>query len=118
MPVYDYKCKDCGFRFAMLIGVTEGHREAACPKCTSKELSQLITSFHAKKSHTETLDLLDKKMENIDFNDPRAMTRAMKDMGKYLSDEADSEDELDNYDEMMDNAEKEVYNSGGSGNLF
>ena len=118
MPIYDYRCKDCNFKFAMIIGVTEGKKESLCPRCNSKNLSQLISMFHSKKSYTETLDLLDKKMENVDLNDPRSMTKAMKDMGKYLSDEAESDAELENYDKMMDNAEKEVYDSKGSSKLF
>jgi len=40
MPVYDYRCKDCGFEFTE----THGFNEKAfdCPDCESENLERLI----------------------------------------------------------------------------
>lgn len=48
MPMYDYKCLDCGKE--SLIVVTLKEHEAGlvtCPACGSKKLQQLFTSFIA-----------------------------------------------------------------------
>ncbi len=45
MPIYEYKCTKCGYRFAMLeaLGTPTGGRE--CPACGSKETNRIISSF-------------------------------------------------------------------------
>lgn len=41
MPMYDYRCKDCGYEFTE----THGFDESAfdCPECESENLQRLIT---------------------------------------------------------------------------
>lgn len=49
MPMYDYKCLECGKE--SLIAITLKEHEsglASCSACGSKQLEQLITSFIAK----------------------------------------------------------------------
>ncbi len=42
MPIYDYRCRDCGHQFELLV---LGSTVAACPSCQSRELEQLIAGF-------------------------------------------------------------------------
>ena len=42
MPIYEYKCRKCGNDFELLVFKTT---VAACPKCQSQELEQLLTGF-------------------------------------------------------------------------
>jgi putative FmdB family regulatory protein len=49
MPMYDYKCLDCGKE--SLIAMTLREHEsgsAVCPHCGSKNLQQMYTSFIAR----------------------------------------------------------------------
>jgi len=49
MPMYDYKCLDCGKE--SLIALTLKEHESGnvtCPACGSKKMEQLITSFIAR----------------------------------------------------------------------
>ena len=49
MPMYDYKCLDCGKE--SLIAMTLKEHEAGgvkCPACGSANIQQMITSFIAK----------------------------------------------------------------------
>ena len=48
MPVYDYACRACGYRFDALVRGSEG---PACPACASQELERLL-SFPAIKSES------------------------------------------------------------------
>jgi len=49
MPMYDYKCLECGKE--SLIALTLKEHESGnvtCPACGSKKMEQLITSFIAR----------------------------------------------------------------------
>jgi putative FmdB family regulatory protein len=51
MPLYDYKCRQCGQESLLALTLKEHESgEATCPHCGSKDLEQLITSFIARTS--------------------------------------------------------------------
>ena len=43
MPIYEFKCKSCGHRFIQL--VLSKDLEIKCPKCGSKDVKKLFSSF-------------------------------------------------------------------------
>jgi putative FmdB family regulatory protein len=48
MPMYDYKCLDCGKESLVVLTLKEHERGgAACPACGSTKMQQLYTSFIA-----------------------------------------------------------------------
>lgn len=49
MPMYDYKCLDCGKECLLALSLKEHESGAAtCPHCGSKNMQQLITGFIAR----------------------------------------------------------------------
>jgi len=51
MPVFEYKCKKCGFKFEKLVF---GEEKIQCPKCKSTSLEKLFSSFNVgKKSNSK-----------------------------------------------------------------
>ena len=45
MPMYDYKCQDCGKESLVVLSLKEHeHAEVKCPGCGSAKMSQLVTS--------------------------------------------------------------------------
>ncbi len=51
MPVYDFKCQDCGKKVTLVLSVSEyENKRRKCPKCGSKKLARLITSFQVQTS--------------------------------------------------------------------
>lgn len=44
MPVYDYKCNDCGNKYDIYFKVRENKEEIECPSCKSKSAKKLMTS--------------------------------------------------------------------------
>jgi putative FmdB family regulatory protein len=50
MPLYEYLCKKCGHQFELLRKLSAGDdEEAKCPKCRSKSVERLVSSFSAGK---------------------------------------------------------------------
>lgn len=43
MPMYEFKCEDCGYHFETL--VFSSSEKVSCPKCKSTHLKRLISSF-------------------------------------------------------------------------
>jgi putative FmdB family regulatory protein len=42
MPIFEFKCEECGEKFEKLVYSNE---EICCPKCGSKNLKKLISLF-------------------------------------------------------------------------
>jgi putative FmdB family regulatory protein len=48
MPMYDYKCLDCGKESLVVLTLKEHEQgKTACPACGSTKMQQLYTSFIA-----------------------------------------------------------------------
>jgi putative FmdB family regulatory protein len=47
MPVFEYKCRNCGFEFEELVF---GTREISCPECDSKQVEKKISAFASGSS--------------------------------------------------------------------
>jgi putative FmdB family regulatory protein len=106
MPVFEYRCCDCNKKFSILVGMTADSRNPACPKCNSTNLTKLISRFINKKSGESILDSIEDDMYSAG-DDPKAMSKVMRDMGKEMSDEGE-----DGFDEYIEETERELYESG------
>ncbi len=42
MPLFEYRCRDCGYEFEALV---VGTRKAVCPKCRSEDLEKKVSAF-------------------------------------------------------------------------
>lgn len=109
MPVFEFKCKQCSKRFAKLVGMTADSTNPVCPKCGSQELDKLISRFTRGRSEDEVLESFEDAATTADIEDPKKMSKLMREMGRTLSD--DGEDDID---ALLDEAEKEVYDGTDS----
>jgi len=54
MPIYEYRCNECGEAFEMMLRFSEADRIPVCPKCespnTQKKLSKVISFGTASSS--------------------------------------------------------------------
>jgi putative FmdB family regulatory protein len=53
MPIYSYRCHECGHRFEMLRGMNEKDSELACPKCGTRKPEKVIMPFFSNSSRGE-----------------------------------------------------------------
>jgi len=47
MPLYEYRCRECGYAFEMLRRMQDADTELHCPKCHSVEAERQFSSFAA-----------------------------------------------------------------------
>jgi len=45
MPIYEYMCLKCNEKFSLLQSVRTSEKDTVCPKCTSKDVKKVISSF-------------------------------------------------------------------------
>ncbi len=49
MPIYEFRCLNCGKSFEKLIFKKEEEREQKCPYCGSEKVEKLISGFYSCK---------------------------------------------------------------------
>ena len=47
MPIYEYKCQDCGTKFEKLVRRSSDSAELECPSCGQRHLNQELSTFAA-----------------------------------------------------------------------
>jgi putative FmdB family regulatory protein len=45
MPIYEYRCEDCGTKFEKLVRRSSDVPELTCPSCGEKHLRQELSTF-------------------------------------------------------------------------
>ncbi len=45
MPIYEYLCGQCNEKFSLLQKVNSSEEDTECPKCSSKTVKKLMSSF-------------------------------------------------------------------------
>lgn len=109
MPLYEYRCLQCGNVTTHLVGMTIQQPVLCCSACGSQELERLISRVHHLLGEEDRMErLLDPSaLTGVDENDPRSIARWARKMGKGLGEEAGEDfDEL--IDEMEETAAREI----------
>jgi len=50
MPIYTYKCKDCGEEFDLLVRIVAESEKLVCKKCSSENLKRIYSAFGVGKN--------------------------------------------------------------------
>jgi putative FmdB family regulatory protein len=99
MPIYEYRCGQCGRKTAIwwrsLARIERSHPK--CTRCGSDSLRRLVSrAAHLRGDDSRLDSLADSDMGGLDENDPKSLGRMMR----KLSAEA-GEDMGDEFDEMV-----------------
>jgi putative FmdB family regulatory protein len=103
MPIYEYRCAGCGAKATVLTLRVSEDVSPTCPRCGGTDLSRLMSRFAMLRSDDDRLDALTDDAAGLDDDDPRAVARWMRSMGKELG-----EDAGEDFDEMVDDLERGV----------
>lgn len=104
MPIYEYRCSDCGKRPSLFFRSFDAVEAApACPECGGHHLTRLISRTAQVLSEESRIDRLDGSgLADVDESDPKSMARWARTMGQQMGDEEISDDFDQAVDEMGD----------------
>jgi putative FmdB family regulatory protein len=86
MPIYDYRCNQCGRRVSILwrTWAETETKSPVCSRCGSHDLKRLVTRvavLHSEDSHLENL-ADPSALGDFDENDPKSLARMMRTMSR------------------------------------
>ncbi len=101
MPIYEYRCLDCGRVSSFIVLSLRTPFQPECQRCQSGKMTKLISRVARVRSEESRLESLadPAKLGDIDENNPASMARWMKRMGKELG-----EDLGEDFESMVDDA--------------
>ena len=104
MPIYEYRCDDCGKISEFLLIKSEETFTPQCKRCKSKKVSRVLSRVRVVRSEESRMESLadPSKWGGLDEKDPKSMARWMKRMGKEMG-----EDMGEDVDQMVDEAMEE-----------
>jgi len=104
MPIYEYRCEDCGKISEFLFIKTDENFAPQCKRCKSKKMSRVLSRVRVIRSEESRMESLadPSKWGDLDERDPKSMAQWMKKMGKELG-----EDVGEDVDAMVDEAMEE-----------
>ncbi len=90
MPIYEYRCADCGRVTSVLVRSFAAAVEPRCPCCSGANLRKLVSRFAVLKSEEARLDDLadPSSFADVDENDPKSVARWARKMGESLGEDA------------------------------
>ena len=103
MPTYDFICNACNQRFDIFLTFSEyGKKPIHCAHCNSKDVRRRMTKVRIAKSDDSRMDSMADDFSGFEGmeNDPQAMGRMMRKMGKEMGEELPAE-----FDEVVDRLE-------------
>ena len=116
MPIYEYRCQDCGKKSTFITTSVGSPLNPKCQECKSKNLQKIVSRvaiFRSEESRFESL-ADPSKLGDINENDPKSVARWMKKMGKEMGEDL-GEDFDQAIDEAVEESEKAAKEEGGEG---
>ena len=89
MPTYDFVCLNCGERFDIFLTYSEyGSTKVRCAHCSSHNVRRRMTKVRLAKSEESRMESLadDTALDGLE-DDPQALGRMMKKMGKEMGED-------------------------------
>lgn len=102
MPIYEYRCADCGRVTSVLVRGFSATVEPTCSRCKGTNLKKLVSRFAALKSEESRLEQLSdmSQFADVDEDDPKSVARWARKLGSEMG-----EDLGDDFKEAIDQME-------------
>jgi putative FmdB family regulatory protein len=115
MPIYEYRCADCGRRPSIFFrSMAAVEASPACPHCGGHHLTRVISRTAQVLSEDSRIDRLSDSadLSGVDENDPKSVARWAKKMGQEMGGDELGED-FDQVVDEMGEAGPDGQESGG-----
>jgi len=98
MPIYEYRCRDCGRKLSVFWRSRADVRTPTCRRCGSDKMTRLVSRVRVVRSEDSRMDDLadDAMPPDLDENDPRSLGRWMRKMSRETGEDLGPE-----FDEMV-----------------
>jgi putative FmdB family regulatory protein len=99
MPIYEYRCLDCGRYQSVLVRTYSDPTDLQCARCHGARFQKLVSRFAVLHSDEARLEQLadPSALGDVDENDPKSVARWARKMGEHVG-----EDLGDDFHEMVD----------------
>lgn len=86
MPIYEYRCRQCGKCTTRLVLSVSAAPQQTCTHCHSADLERLLSRFASPKSDEARLEALadPSHLSGLDEKDPASMERFFRKMGQEM----------------------------------
>ena len=104
MPTYNFICNNCNEHFDVFLTFAEyGVKTVKCTHCKSKDVRRRMTKVRIAKSDDSRMESMADDFSGFEGleDDPKAMGRMMRKMGKEMGEELPPE-----FNEVVDRLEK------------
>ena len=92
MPIYEFRCQNCGRRTSVFTRAIGDVVEAVCFHCGSEEMSRLFSRVAVVRSGEDAGSGLDESsLGDVDENDPRSMARWVRKMSREMGEPLDTQ---------------------------
>ena len=101
MPIYEYRCQECGRISGFLVLNLKEPFSPVCERCGSRSLERVLSRVHVRLSEETKMERLadPSQWSGLDESDPKSMARFMKKMGQEMGEDYPGEVE-----QMVDEA--------------
>jgi putative FmdB family regulatory protein len=117
MPIYEYRCKDCGKRSVFLTLSVKAEFDPKCRHCGRRNMEKLVSRVAIFRSEESRLENMadPSKLGDLDENDPKSVARWMKKMGKEMGEDlgSDFDQEIEQATEEAERAKDGGEDEGG-----
>ena len=116
MPIYEYRCSDCGRKTTVLTLGIKAAAEAKCRHCGGTKLVKLVSRVAVLRSEESRMESLadPAALAGLDEDDPKSVARWMKKMGREMGEEA-GEDFEEEIEQAVEDAESGAGGGPGTG---
>jgi len=95
MPIYEYRCRDCGHLSSFLLLRVDEPFIPVCRRCRGSSLERLLSRVNVRLSEETRFERLaagDLDLEGLDEQDPGSVARVLKKMGPLMGDDFSPEE--------------------------
>ncbi len=116
MPIYEYRCSQCGRKSEFITFRVSESISPSCKYCSSERVDRILSRVRVRLSEETRMERLadPSRLGGLDENDPKSMAKWMKEMGREMGDDL-GEDVDSLVDEAMEEGDAGTMAGGGEG---